>query len=139
RRGSFSTTTPPSRWSGRTIRQRWAGRRRKFAAAAQCSFHPSTARRSRAARPAPRSSIGAALPRKPISHFSCRSVAGGVIGAPVEATERVLAERRMAILRRLAVAEADTADQACRATAEIVEAHPRDFSFALIYRINAGA
>src|SRR5581483_1899591 len=71
--------------------------------------------------------------------FSCRSVAGGVIGAPVEATERVLAERRMAILRRLAVAEADTADQACRATAEIVEAHPRDFSFALIYRINAGA
>jgi PAS domain S-box-containing protein len=70
-----------------------------------------------------------------VSH---RAVAGGVVGAMNEVTERVLNQRRMRILRRLAGAEARTADEACRAAAQIVEEQARDFSFALIYRINAG-
>jgi len=70
--------------------------------------------------------------------FSYHSVSGGIIGAAVEVTDRVLSQRRLRILRRLTGAEARTADQACRAAAQIIEEHPRDFSFALIYLINGG-
>ena len=70
--------------------------------------------------------------------FTYRAVAGGVVGAATEVTERILNQRRMGILRRLAGIQARTADQACRAAAQIIEEQPRDFSFALIYMINAG-
>ena len=70
--------------------------------------------------------------------FSHRAIAGAVVGAATEVTDRVLNQRRMRILRRLAGVEAHTADEACRAAAQIIEEHARDFAFALIYRINAG-
>ena len=70
--------------------------------------------------------------------FSHRPVAGGIVGTATEVTDGVVNQRRMRLLRRLAGAEARTADQACRAAAQIIEEQGRDFSFALIYRINAG-
>lgn len=64
----------------------------------------------------------------------------GVIGTATEVTDRVLSRRRLRILRRLAAAgaEARTTEEACRLVTQIIEEHPRDFSFALIYMINAG-
>jgi len=70
--------------------------------------------------------------------FDHRAVAGGVVSAATEITDRVLNQRRMRILRRLASVEARTTDLACRAAAQIIEEQPRDFSFALIYMINVG-
>lgn len=63
---------------------------------------------------------------------------GGVFCACTEETERVLGERRLRILRQLAVSTgaANSPADACRLSANILAEHPRDIAFSLIYLLN---
>ncbi len=62
---------------------------------------------------------------------------GGLLITVQETTDQVLTERRLKILRDLAArsAETKTAQDACRASAEILAANSADVPFALIYLI----
>jgi PAS domain S-box-containing protein len=64
---------------------------------------------------------------------------GGVLATVHEITEKVVGERRLAILRDLGVhaAEAKTAEEACDTAAKILDQHPNDVPFALLYLMNA--
>jgi PAS domain S-box-containing protein len=67
---------------------------------------------------------------------------GGMLCVVTEETERAIGERRLRTLRELAARttdEARTADDACRAAAEILGANPQDVPFALVYLIDAEA
>ncbi len=59
---------------------------------------------------------------------------GGVFTAVTETTSRVIGERRLDTLRRLAAraGEAKTVDEACHNAAEILDANPHDVPFAAI-------
>ena len=66
---------------------------------------------------------------------------GGVICANTDDTQRVIGERQLALLRRLA---ADTTDarswrQVCERSVEALSANPRDATFALLYLADAEA
>ena len=66
---------------------------------------------------------------------------GGVICANTDDTQRVIGERQLALLRRLA---ADTTDarswrQVCERSVEALSANPRDATFALLYLAEAEA
>jgi PAS domain S-box-containing protein len=60
---------------------------------------------------------------------------GGLFCACSEETDRVLADRRLALLRELAAATADARSVAdvCRAATDVLGRHPQDVPFALIY------
>ncbi len=60
---------------------------------------------------------------------------GGVFCIVTETTERVVSERRMALLRDLAArnSTARTTDDACRLAVETLTARPQDVTFALAY------
>src|SRR5204862_5606495 len=63
---------------------------------------------------------------------------GGVLGTMNEITERVVGERRMALLRDLGVRStgAKTPEEACAAAAETFARHNEDVPFALLYLLN---
>ncbi len=60
---------------------------------------------------------------------------GGVLATVHEITEKIVGERRVAILRDLGLGagEAKTAEQACSIAAEVLGSYPKDFPFALLY------
>ena len=60
---------------------------------------------------------------------------GGVLATVHEITEKIVGERRVAILRDLGsgAGEAKTAEQACSIAAEVLGRYPKDFPFALLY------
>jgi signal transduction histidine kinase len=60
---------------------------------------------------------------------------GGVLATVVEITSKVIAERRVGILRDLGsrVAEAKTAEDACSSAMNILAQHRKDLPFALLY------
>ncbi len=60
---------------------------------------------------------------------------GGVLATVHEITEKVIAQRRVAILRELGagVAEVKSAENACQSAAEILGRHPKDVPFAVVY------
>jgi signal transduction histidine kinase/DNA-binding response OmpR family regulator len=63
---------------------------------------------------------------------------GGVLATVHEITEKVLAERRVVILRDLGAraADAKTAEEACRAAAAVIANHGKDLPFALLYLVD---
>ncbi len=64
---------------------------------------------------------------------------GGVLATVHEITEKVVGERRLAVLRDLSAraGEAKTAEEACEIAAATLENHARDVPFALVYLIEA--
>ena len=62
---------------------------------------------------------------------------GGVLATVHEITEKVVGERRIVALRDLGahIAEARTAEEACRIAAETLAGHDKDIPFALLYLI----
>ena len=64
---------------------------------------------------------------------------GGVLATVHEITEKIIAERRMVILRDLAAGliESKTAEQVCRDAAEALAAHSKDLPFALLYLLES--
>lgn len=61
---------------------------------------------------------------------------GGVLATVHEITQNVIAERRVTILRDLGVRAAEgTAEETCRAAAEILTHHGKDVPFALLYLV----
>jgi PAS domain S-box-containing protein len=63
---------------------------------------------------------------------------GGVLATVHEITEKVIGERRVAVLRDLGAraADAKTAEEACAIAARTLEGHARDIPFALLYLID---
>ncbi|MBL8012864.1 MAG: PAS domain S-box protein, partial [Candidatus Omnitrophica bacterium] len=76
----------------------------------------------------------------PVPDETVASGIGGVLATVHEITEKVLAERRALALRDLGaqVAEAKTAEDACRTAAEILAKHSQDVPFALLYLKKGG-
>ena len=66
---------------------------------------------------------------------------GGVLATVHEITEKVIGERRLALLRELGTrsANAKSAEMACMAAAETLARSPKDVPFALIYLLEAGS
>ena len=64
---------------------------------------------------------------------------GGVLATVHEITEKVVGERRVAILRDLGAVAADakTAEEACALAAQILEQHRMDIPFTLLYLVDA--
>jgi hypothetical protein len=64
---------------------------------------------------------------------------GGVLATVHEITEKVVGERRIAILRDLGAcaAEAKIAAEACAAVVATLTQHPKDIPFALVYLVDA--
>jgi PAS domain S-box-containing protein len=64
---------------------------------------------------------------------------GGIICANTDDTQRIVAERQLALLRELAAspAEARTFDEACSLSAHCLETNPYDLPFALIYLVES--
>ncbi|HEX6808746.1 MAG TPA: ATP-binding protein [Gemmatimonadaceae bacterium] len=66
---------------------------------------------------------------------------GGVLATVHEITQKVVAERRVALLRDLGVRSvtgAQTAEAACVVAADILSRHARDVPFALLYLLDEG-
>jgi PAS domain S-box-containing protein len=63
---------------------------------------------------------------------------GGIICANTDDTDRVVGERRLALLRELAAGTADARsfDEACALSAECLETNTHDLPFTLIYRVD---
>lgn len=63
---------------------------------------------------------------------------GGILCANTDDTQRIVGERQLELLRKLATQTADarTFDDACRLSAECLESNPYDLPFALIYLID---
>ncbi len=64
---------------------------------------------------------------------------GGVLGTVHEITEKVIGERRVAVLRDLGThaAEAKSAEEACNVAARTLAAHDKDVPFTLVYLLDA--
>jgi hypothetical protein len=63
---------------------------------------------------------------------------GGVLATVHEITQKVVAERRVEVLRDLGVqAVESSAEETCRAAAEILSRHGKDVPFALLYLVDA--
>lgn len=64
---------------------------------------------------------------------------GGAFTAVAETTERVIGERRLATLQRLAAksGEGKTVEQACRMALQTIADNPIDIPFALLYLLNS--
>ncbi len=63
---------------------------------------------------------------------------GGILCANTDDTQRIVGERRLALLRELAARTADarTFEAACALSASCLESNPRDLPFALIYLVD---
>jgi signal transduction histidine kinase len=61
---------------------------------------------------------------------------GGVFTAVVETTGRVVGERRLDTLRRLAERTAHSVDEACVRAADVLEANPADVPFSMLYLLD---
>jgi signal transduction histidine kinase len=74
----------------------------------------------------------------PVPDESVPSGIGGVLATVNEITEKVIGERRTALLRDLGarVGEARTAEEACGIAARILRAYPKDIPFALLYLVD---
>ena len=75
----------------------------------------------------------------PVPDDSVPSGIGGVLATVHEITEKVVGDRRAAVLRDLGAcsADANTAEEACVIAAEALRRHPRDIPFALLYLIDS--
>jgi signal transduction histidine kinase/DNA-binding response OmpR family regulator len=64
---------------------------------------------------------------------------GGVLATVHEITEKIIGERRLAVLRDLGAhsGDANSAEEACAIAATALAGHPRDVPFALIYLVEA--
>ncbi|CAO3453549.1 Multi-sensor hybrid histidine kinase [Azospirillum largimobile] len=77
-----------------------------------------------------------------VSHAPAEDDDGRIVGMLAvcsEVTPQVVGERRMVLLRELAArtAETRTVEAACRGAAVVVEEHPQDVPFSLLYLTNA--
>src|SRR5581483_6415881 len=75
----------------------------------------------------------------PVPDETALSGIGGVLATVVEITEKVVAERRVVVLRDLGarVGDAKTAEAACANAAETIATHAKDVPFALFYLLDA--
>lgn len=75
----------------------------------------------------------------PLPDESQPSGIGGVLATVHEISEKVVAERRITVLRDLGarVVEARSAEDSCAVAAETLSKHPKDVPFALIYLFDA--
>jgi signal transduction histidine kinase len=75
----------------------------------------------------------------PVPDDSVPSGIGGVLATVQEITEKVVGDRRVAVLRDLGAcsADANTAEEACVIAAQALRRHPRDIPFALLYLIDS--
>jgi signal transduction histidine kinase/DNA-binding response OmpR family regulator len=74
----------------------------------------------------------------PVPDESVYGGIGGVIATVHEISEKVVGERRITVLRDLGArsAEPKTAEEACVIVAQILERHPTDIPFALLYLVD---
>lgn len=75
----------------------------------------------------------------PVPDAAASNGVGGVLATVHEITEKIVGERRIAILRELGARsglEAKTAEEPCRVAAEILTQNPKDVPFALIYLLD---
>jgi signal transduction histidine kinase len=77
----------------------------------------------------------------PVPDESAPRGIGGVLATVHEITEKVVSERRVGVLRDLGARamEAKSAKEACGLVATVLENHPRDVPFALLYLIDSEA
>jgi signal transduction histidine kinase/CheY-like chemotaxis protein len=75
----------------------------------------------------------------PVPDSSVAGGIGGVLATVHEITEKVLAERRVVVLRDLGTrpAEAQSAEEACSAAAATLARHAKDIPFAAIYLVES--
>ncbi len=75
----------------------------------------------------------------PVPDETVPSGIGGVLATVHEITEKIVAERRVVVLRDLGarVGDAKTAEEACAVAAHTLGAHAKDVPFALLYLIDA--
>jgi len=75
----------------------------------------------------------------PVPDESVASGIGGVLATVHEITEKIVAERRVVVLRDLGarVGDAKTAEEACAVAAHTLGAHAKDIPFALLYLVDA--
>jgi signal transduction histidine kinase/DNA-binding response OmpR family regulator len=73
----------------------------------------------------------------PVPDETVRGGIGGVLATVHEITDKVVADRRVAVLRDLGARSVDakTAEEACEIAAEGLAGYPRDIPFALLYLI----
>jgi PAS domain S-box-containing protein len=66
---------------------------------------------------------------------------GGVLATVHEITEKVISQRRVALLSELGarVPDAKTAEQACAVAGEILASYPKDVPFVIIYLLDGGS
>ncbi len=73
----------------------------------------------------------------PVPDPAAASGIGGVLATVHEISQKVIGQRRLAILRDLGPkAAANTAEEACHAAAETLARHARDVPFALLYLVD---
>jgi PAS domain S-box-containing protein len=74
----------------------------------------------------------------PVPDDSAPNGIGGVLATVHEITDKVLGERRTVILREIAThsSESRTVEKACESAARILDAHPLDVPFAMIYLLD---
>jgi len=74
----------------------------------------------------------------PVPDDTVPSGIGGVLATVHEITPKVIAERRVTLLRDLGVrsVEGKTSQEACTIAAEVLANHPKDIPFAMIYLID---
>ncbi len=74
----------------------------------------------------------------PVPDETAEDGIGGVLATVHEITDKVIAERRVAVLRDLGAraSDAKTAEDACALVAETLLAHDKDIPFALLYLID---
>jgi signal transduction histidine kinase len=75
----------------------------------------------------------------PVPDTTARSGIGGVLATVHEITEKVIGERRLALLRDLAsrATEGRTAEDACAIAAETFAKYPKDLPFSTLYLLDA--
>lgn len=75
----------------------------------------------------------------PVPDSSAPRGIGGVLATVHEVTEKIIGERRLALLRDLATRGSDgrAAEEACELAAQTLEKYPKDVPFALIYLLDA--
>jgi PAS domain S-box-containing protein len=75
----------------------------------------------------------------PVPDDSVSGGIGGVLATVHEISQQVIQERRLAVLRDLGAraSDAKTAEEACAVAATVLEQHPKDVPFALLYLVDA--
>lgn len=75
----------------------------------------------------------------PVPDDTVQNGIGGVLATVHEITDKVISERRLALLRELAAraTEGRTADDACSIAAEVLGQYPKDLSFSVLYLLDS--